>query len=83
VSRAALAGAVLAELKRASDPRGLTLSPEALVDLNCRDVLCGQRVHTEQEGNGIARGIVESGALLLERDDGSRVGVVAGSVRLA
>ena len=82
VSRAALAGAVLAELKRASDPGGLTLSPEALVDLNCRDVLCGQRVHTEQEGNGIARGIVESGALLLERDDGSRVGVVAGSVRL-
>lgn len=83
VSRAALAGAVLAELKRASDPGGLTLSQEALVDLNCRDVLCGQRVHTEQEGNGIARGIVESGALLLERDDGSRVGVVAGSVRLA
>ena len=91
VSRAALAGAIVAELARVIDaggagkayPYGRSLSPEVLDALNRRDVLSDQRVDSEQEGPGIARGILESGALLLERDDGSRVGVVAGSVRLA
>jgi biotin-(acetyl-CoA carboxylase) ligase len=64
-------------------PYGRALSPEVLDALNRRDVLSDQRVDSEQEGPGIARGILESGALLLERDDGSRVGVVAGNVRLA
>ena len=86
VSRAALSGAILGELMRVTgseDPQGLTLSDQVLAALNRRDVFSNQRVRTEQEGPGIARGIVKSGALLLERDDGSRVGVVAGSVRLA
>ncbi len=95
VSRAGLAGAIVAELARVTNadgigetwrranPHGRSLPPEVLDALNRRDVLSDQRVHSEQEGPGIARGILESGALLLERDDGSRVGVVAGSVRLA
>ena len=82
VSRAALAGAILRELRRAIPHGGLELSGKVLAALNRRDVLSNQRVCTEQDGPGIARGILGSGALLLERDDGSRVGVVAGSVRL-
>ncbi len=90
VSRAALAGMIIAAL--ASDlgtegmgkayPHGRLLPPQMLKALNRRDVLSDQRVHSEQEGPGIARGILESGALLLEREDGSRVDVVTGSVRL-
>ena len=83
VSRSALAGAVLGELRRATDHGPLPLPESVLAALNLRDVFSNQRVRTEQEGAGIARGILESGALLLERDDGSRVGVVAGSVTLA
>ncbi len=85
VSRAALSGAILGELKRvtgAEDPHSLPLPERVLAALNRRDAFSNQRVRTEQEGLGIARGILESGALLLERDDGSWVGVVAGSVRL-
>jgi len=94
VSRATLASAILTELVRATkgegaggtvvgaEPYGRTLSEPLLEALNDRDVLSNRRVHSEQEGPGVARGILESGALLLERDDGSRVGVVAGSVRL-
>ena len=90
VSRGALASAILAELARVTnaegvgetDPYGRSLPQSVLEALNRRDVLSGQRVYSEQEGPGIARGILESGALLLERDDGSRVAVVAGSVRL-
>ena len=85
VSRAALSGAILGELMRvttAEDPHSLLLSERVLAALNRRDAFSNQRVRTEQEGPGIARGILESGALLLERDDGSWVGVVAGSVHL-
>ena len=86
VSRGALSGAILGELMRVTEAGGshsLALPEQVLAALNRRDVFSNQRVRTEQEGPGIARGILETGALLLERDDGSRVGVVAGSVRLA
>ena len=54
----------------------------AIEALRERDALLGRRVRTEQEGTGEARGIDPDGALVLERDDGSRVRVVSGSVQL-
>ena len=92
VSRSALASAILTELVRvtksegsagagvAVEPYGRTLSQPTLEALKGRDVLSNRRVYSEQEGAGVARGILESGALSLEREDGSRVRVVAGSV---
>jgi len=47
-----------------------------------RDALFGSEVTTEQGGDGVARGIDERGALILEREDSSRVRVVSGSVTL-
>ena len=44
-------------------------------------MLRGLRVHTDELGIGIARGIDECGMLLLEREDGSIVEVRSGSVR--
>ena len=79
----ALAGALVGELRQATDHGGVPLPDSVLAALSRRDLFSDRRVHTEQEGPGIARGILDSGALLLERDDGSRVSVVAGSVRLA
>jgi biotin-(acetyl-CoA carboxylase) ligase len=52
-----------------------------LAELRDRDVLSGRRVITEQAGEGVAIEISPEGMLLLERPDGSRVSVVAGSVR--
>jgi BirA family transcriptional regulator, biotin operon repressor / biotin---[acetyl-CoA-carboxylase] ligase len=55
----------------------------ALSDLAARDALAGRRIVTEEAGPGVARGVDSSGALLLERPDGTRVRVIAGRVRLA
>ena len=83
VSRASLASEVLRGLRRLAAARLGNVLPEPLLDdLNRRDVLAGRRVRTEQEGRGTARGIARSGALVLERPDGSRVHVVAGSMGL-
>jgi BirA family biotin operon repressor/biotin-[acetyl-CoA-carboxylase] ligase len=77
LSASALAPLVLSRLKA----RPLTLDPAACAELAARDALVGLAIETEEHGRGIARGIDASGALLLERPDGSRVSVVAGSVR--
>ena len=77
VPRAALAGALVGELMRATDAGGLGLGEKTLAALNCRDVLSNRRVLTEQEGPGIARGVLASGALLLARQAGSPGGVGA------
>jgi biotin-(acetyl-CoA carboxylase) ligase len=60
----------------------LTLDGAAAGALTARDALVGTQVETEEHGAGVARGIDSSGALVLERPDGSRVSVVAGSVRV-
>jgi BirA family biotin operon repressor/biotin-[acetyl-CoA-carboxylase] ligase len=52
-------------------------------ELERRDVLRDRKVVTQQAGPGTARGIGPEGALLVERPDGERVRVMAGSVRLA
>jgi BirA family biotin operon repressor/biotin-[acetyl-CoA-carboxylase] ligase len=61
--------------------RSFTLDAAATAELAARDALEGTQVETEEHGPGIARGIDRSGALQLERPDGSLVAVVAGSVR--
>lgn len=82
VSRGALAGALLAELAEACGAPARCLTEARLAELARRDVLRDRRVTTEQAGGGVARGIGVDGALVLERPDGARVRVVAGSVRI-
>jgi BirA family biotin operon repressor/biotin-[acetyl-CoA-carboxylase] ligase len=78
-----LAAAELAEsIVRRLKARPLVLDGAATGALAARDALLGARVETEEHGAGVARGIDSSGALVLERPDGSRVTVVAGSVRV-
>ena len=75
-----LAGSIIPALRRRALD-GLRLDPDVLADLRARDALLGAAVDTDEHGRGIARGIEADGALLLERPDGTRVRVVAGSVR--
>lgn len=82
VRRGRLAAGVLAAIKRYLEGDVTMLCGPALADLARRDALAGRAIDTEQWGAGIARGIAEDGTLILERADGSRVPVVAGSVRL-
>jgi BirA family biotin operon repressor/biotin-[acetyl-CoA-carboxylase] ligase len=80
VSPSKLAWLIVTTLRRlALDGSGLDSAVQA--DLGARDVLLGASVDTDEHGPGIARGIDRSGSLVLERPDGSRVRVVAGSVR--
>lgn len=81
--RGALAGALLAELRARMAVAGPTLSHEERSALAARDALEGRPVETAQQGRGVARGIAEDGALMVERPDGVRVAVRAGRVRPA
>jgi BirA family biotin operon repressor/biotin-[acetyl-CoA-carboxylase] ligase len=76
-----LAGLVVRALKARVTPPWDGLAPDALAALGGRDALLTRPVESEEHGVGRARGIGPDGALLLERPDGSRVRVVAGSVR--
>jgi len=81
LSRSALAGVILTALmRRLRTDRPVADAIEAIGE---RDALRNRTVETEQAGYGVARGVDEQGALVLERADGSRVTVVSGSVRLA
>ena len=80
--RSELALRVVTALKRHVEGLSSVLPGEALAELGRRDALVGRPIDTDQSGEGIARGIAEDGALILERSDGSRVPVVVGSVRL-
>jgi BirA family biotin operon repressor/biotin-[acetyl-CoA-carboxylase] ligase len=82
VSRGRLAGTLLARLVEACAVPTPRLSDGGLSELARRDVLRDRRVTTQQAGEGVARGIDVDGALVLERPDGARVRVVAGSVRI-
>jgi BirA family biotin operon repressor/biotin-[acetyl-CoA-carboxylase] ligase len=72
-----LAGSIVRRLTG----RSLVLDAAAASALAGRDALLDSAVDTEEHGPGVARGIDRGGALVLERADGSRVSVVAGSVR--
>ena len=76
-----LAGLVVRALKRHVAEPSDGLTAEALSELSARDALAARAVSTEEHGRGTARGIEPDGALVLERPDGSRVRVLAGSVR--
>ncbi|MBT7694459.1 MAG: hypothetical protein HN750_20905 [Gemmatimonadales bacterium] len=81
VRHSALAGALVRELAGLTETAGRMIGVTELAELRDRDVLSGRRVITEQAGEGVAIEISPEGMLLLERPDGSRVSVVAGSVR--
>jgi len=81
VSMGALATALMHELRATCAAPGPHLAPGVHGELARRDVLRDGRVVTQQAGQGVARGVEPDGALLLEQPDGSRVRVVAGSVR--
>jgi len=81
LSHIKLAGGIVGGLKALVGGPGAGLAPDALAELNARDALAARPVMTEEHGPGTARGIEPDGALLLERPDGSRVRVLAGSVR--
>ena len=78
-SNALARGIVRAIFDRLNQP-GVVL--RAIEDLKTRDALAGRPVQTEHQGAGVAVGVDSTGALLLERPDGTRVSVVSGSVRL-
>ena len=82
LKRSELASTVIGALKRRLEGLSSVLPGAALADLGRRDALAGRAIDTDQSGEGIARGIAKDGALILERPDGRRVPVVAGSVRL-
>ena len=82
-SRRGLAGALLTAARALCARPAMGLGAAEAAELHARDALRDRRVHTEIAGEGTARGIDADGALLLEREDGSRVPVVAGSVRPA
>lgn len=69
-------------MKLRFEDAGRGLDRADLAAISRRDVLRGRAVRSEQAGDGTAAGISTDGALVLERADGSRRRVVAGSVRL-
>ena len=79
--RSVLAGAIVGRVMAILEERDPYGAVEA--QLAERDALRDAPLSTERCGEGIARGIDPSGALRLERPDGSRVRVVSGSVRFA
>jgi BirA family biotin operon repressor/biotin-[acetyl-CoA-carboxylase] ligase len=78
-----LAGLIVVALERLVARPSARLEPEVLAELSARDALADRPVLSEEHGPGTARGIEPDGALVLERPDGSRVRVLAGSVRPA
>jgi len=81
LSHSVLGGFIVRALKRRLGQPCPRLPADALDELAARDALASRPVLTEEHGPGVARGIESDGALILERADGSRVRVVAGSVR--
>jgi BirA family biotin operon repressor/biotin-[acetyl-CoA-carboxylase] ligase len=82
ISVGRLATALLRELRARCAGNGGLLPDEARAELAARDVLRDRPVHTQQAGEGVARGIDADGALVVEQEGGRRVRVVAGTVRI-
>ncbi len=82
VSVAALAGALLRQLRERGECGRWPFPAEAREELAARDVMRDRAVRTQQAGDGLARGIDADGALLLDQEGGRRVRVIAGSVRI-
>ena len=71
----------LERLLRALERRLAQPAPDLLADLRARDALAGRAVRWAQ-GAGIARGVDDSGRLLVDLADGSRTALDAGEVHL-
>jgi BirA family biotin operon repressor/biotin-[acetyl-CoA-carboxylase] ligase len=82
VSLGGLATGLLHHLWALCAAAGPRLAPPVHEELARRDALRDRPILTQQAGEGVARGVQPDGALVLERPDGRRVRVVAGSVRL-
>jgi len=83
VSRAELATELITRARDAARRTGKPLSSGFLEEMAGRDVLRGVAVVTSLGAKGIACGVAPDGALLVERTDGTRVPIRAGSVRPA
>jgi BirA family biotin operon repressor/biotin-[acetyl-CoA-carboxylase] ligase len=82
-SRSAVAGRIVRSLRRRAASLRRSLTSGELEALRLRDALLDRPVRTGLAGEGTARSMAQDGALVLERPDGTRVRVVAGSVRPA
>lgn len=82
VSMGALASALVSGLRAECSEPTASLPGALREELLARDVLRDRRVLSQQAGTGVARGIDRDGALLIERADGGRVRVLAGSVKI-
>jgi BirA family biotin operon repressor/biotin-[acetyl-CoA-carboxylase] ligase len=71
----------LEELLRVLERRLAQPTPDLLADYRARDALCGRAVRWAH-GAGVARGIDDSGRLLVELSDGGRTELDAGEVHL-
>lgn len=84
VSRAALAGRVIAEVLRLAAHGARPLDDALLADLRRRDVLRGHAVTVDGRRAGTAQGIAADGSLLVRDGHGSpAVAVRSGTIRLA
>jgi BirA family biotin operon repressor/biotin-[acetyl-CoA-carboxylase] ligase len=83
LSRGKLLGRILQEMRSGALEGGEEFSREEEAEYRTRDALWGMMVRSETGGGGIARGLTRKGALLLEKEDGRRTEVMAGSVELA
>lgn len=81
VSRAAVAGALLRELRELFSPPPALLEGDLAAEVRRRDALQGRRIRTEAGPAGIARGIDPDGALRVEDAGGDVRRIVAGTVR--
>lgn len=83
VSRAALAGRVIAEVLRQAAHGARPLDDALLADLRRRDVLRGHAITVDGRRRGTAQGIAADGSLLVRGEHGSpAVAVRSGTIRL-
>jgi BirA family biotin operon repressor/biotin-[acetyl-CoA-carboxylase] ligase len=80
VSRVELAGEIVTAIRVAAGAGGGRLTEAELQAYLARDALLGERVDSELGGRGVALGITPRGSLMLEREGGKLVEVLAGSV---
>lgn len=81
VSRSAVGGALLRELRGLFSPGPRRLEGALAEELRRRDTLRGRRIRTETGPMGVAEGIDPTGALTVEDHEGKTLRIVAGSVR--
>ncbi|HEX6940679.1 MAG TPA: biotin--[acetyl-CoA-carboxylase] ligase [Longimicrobiales bacterium] len=82
ISRAALCGAIMEEIRAAAARHAAPLDPPELDRIARHDVLRGRHVTVDGRPRGTAAGLAPDGALLIETPDGRIAAVYTGTVRL-